>query len=273
MAKKEQPNQDILETYPERKQVTAFPERRYIKLTRFLTIFTIINLAFIIAEAGFYFYMANNKDITLNAKGWVHMYSIDPERKLLLPSEPFQTRVSAMQLMIEKALRQYLEERYAFIWDTDAMTKRWGEKGYVARVSTPEVFNKFSQEVEQNWLPLQQSRLTRDVHIYSLYPLHGDMWSAYIETFDFPLDENLGKNCDCTDNSYECLKCKEKNMIPNGRKRKKILLRVNFVGPKTLENPLGILVYAYYPAYVPVPKNNQPSEKFWDLPPALRPKI
>ena len=107
MAKKKTTNQDVLGAYPEKEQVDAFPERRYVRLTRFLTIFTVINLAFVIAGSGFYFYMAQNKDITLNAKGWVHMYSIDPERKLLLPSEPFNAHVSAMQLMIEKALRQY----------------------------------------------------------------------------------------------------------------------------------------------------------------------
>ena len=116
-----------------------------------------------------------------------------------------------------------------------------------------------------------QKRITRDVHIYSLYPVHGDLWSAYIETFDFPLDENLNKKCDCSDNSRECLNCKEKNTVL--RQRKKILLRAGFFGEKTLQNPLGIVIYAYYPAYVPVPKKGEKKETFWDLPPALRPTL
>ena len=153
------------------------------------------------------------------------------------------------------------------------MRKRWDENGYVARMSSQEVATSFRREVEASWTSMRQNKVTRDVHIYSLYPTHGDFWSAYIETFDFKLDDELNKKCDFYDNSYECLECKEQNMIPDGRNRKKILLRVNFIAPKTLDNPLGIMVYAYYPAYVPVPKDKKNAEKFWDLPPALRPRI
>ena len=266
MAKKETNNQDVLEAYPEKEQVDAFPERRYVRLVRFLTIFSVINLACVFACSGLYFYMARNKDITLNNMGWVHMYSIDPEKKQLLPSEPFQKGVSALQLVTEKTLRRYLEERYSYISDLDTMTKRWGENGYVAHLSNQEVYNR------------QRNGKARDLHIYSLYPLHGDLWSAYIETFDFLLDENLEKACDCMDNSSECLSCKEENMVPGSRRRMKILLRINFSGPRICknedcDNPLGMVVYAYYPAYVPVPKNKEKAEKFWDLPPALRPDV
>lgn len=270
--KKEKPHDiDVLEAYPEKEQVDAFPERRYIKLTRFLTIFSTINLAMVIAYSGIYYYLARNVDTDIASHGVVHMYAIDPERKLLLPSEPAQTRVSARQLVMEDALRKYLQTRYAIIWDMDKMRRNWGEEGYVASLSTVEVFTKFSSEAGRIWETIKRERFTRDVHIYSLYPVHGDLWSAYIETFDFPLDENLEKKCDCSDNSHECLSCKEIHSIPNGRRRKKILLRADFSGKKTLSNPMGILVYAYYPAFVPVVKEN--NEKFWDLPAALRPEI
>ena len=265
-------NKDVLEAYPERLQVDAFPERRYVRLTRFLAIFTIVNLACVIAGAGGYFYMARNRDIKITAPGWVHLYSIDPERKLLLPSEPFEANVSAMQLVIEKNLRQYLEERYTHIWDMDTVRKRWEKGGFIDIHSTPSVFQKFTADVAQSLDFLRNNnQLIRDVHIYSLYPVHGDLWSAYIETFDFPLEETLGKKCDCVDNSSKCLNCKEKNAV--NRERKKILIRVNFFDKKSLENPLGLLVYAYYTAYVSIPKDKEKAEKFWDLPPALRPDI
>lgn len=285
--KEQSNNQDVLEVYPEKEQVDAFPERRYIKLTRFLTIVTIINLAFVIAYTGIYFYLARHKDITLQRGNYVHLYSIDPERKLLLPAEPTQIQVSPMQLAMEKALRQYIEERYTLIFDTEEMNKRWGENGYVKRLSKQEILTNFNAEVSRSLQELRQNRITRDVHIYSLYLVHGDLWSAYIETFDFPLDENLKKVCDCMDNSKECLKCKMANAIK--RDRKKILMRANFSGVKNCtdlprdnpkegekrgekicNNPLGIMVYAYYPAYVPIPKDGEKKETYWDLPPALR---
>ena len=262
---------DVLGVYPEKEQVDAFPERRYVRLTRFLAIFTIINLAMVIAWTTLYFYMARHKDISVSRRNWVHLYTIDPERKLLLPSEYGQSVVSQKQLVMEDALRKYLTERYESIWDVDTMRKRWGKKGYVANLSSPDVMAKFSAEAGQSWNDIWQKKITRDVHIYSLYPVHGDMWSAYIETFDFPLDENLGKDCDCSDNSHVCLACKEKNMVPGSRRRKKILLRANFEGNKNLNNPLGVMVYAYYPAMIPIPKETR--EKFWDLPPPLRPEL
>ena len=269
----EQQKHDILEAYPGKEQVDAFPERRYIRLTRFLALFTLINLAFMIALAGIYFYMVRHKDISVSYRNWVQLYTIDPERKLLLPSEYSQGRVSAMQLMMEDALRKYLTERYESIWDVDTMRERWGNKGYVARLSSQDVAAKFKAETGRSWNNIWQKKITRDVHIYALYPLQGDLWRAYIETFDFPLNENLGKICDCTDNSHECLSCKEQNIIPGGRRRRRVLLRANFYGPKTLKNPLGVMVYAYYPAQIPLPKPGTPKETFWDLPPALRPKL
>lgn len=281
-------NQDVLGAYPEKKQVDAFPERRYIRLTRFLSVFTFINLAMVIAWSGFYFYMSRHKDISISQKNWVHIYAIDPEKKLLLPSEFGRKNISSMQLMLEKALRQYLTERYEFIFDLDEMRKRWGEKGYVFRLSSSDIQPKFNEETKRSWNEIQQNRVNRDVHIYSLENIRGDLWRAYIETFDLPLDENLKKQCDCSDNSHKCISCKEQNMIPNGRKRKKILLRANFKGRKNCtteaidnpskkeklcDNPLGVQVYAYYPAAIPIQKNKSESEKFWDLPPALRPEL
>ena len=274
MTKNKQDNlHDVLGAYPEREQVDAFPERRYIRLTRFLTIFTVINLAMVIALSTVYFYMARHKDISVSQKNWVHLYTIDPERKLLLPSEHGQGNVSAMQLMMEDALRKYITQRYESVWDVDTMRERWGDSGYVARLSSQEIKPGFNAEVGRTWNDIWQKKITRDVHIYSLFPLRGDMWSAYIETFDFPLNDDLRKICDCSDNSHECLACKEKNALPGSRRRRKILLRANFEGPKNLGNPLGIMVYAYYPALVPIFKETSQKEKFWDLPPALRPAL
>ena len=281
--KKELPkDQDGLEAYPTKKQVDSFPERRYIKMTRFLTIFTIVNLAMLMASAGIYFYMAKHKDISISRGGRIHLYSIDPEKKLLLPAEPGNRRISSMQLIVEKSLRRYLEERYSSIASMEDMQRRWGERDYVAYMSTEEVFLKFVEERDRAWNEIWRNRVTRDVHIYSLEYVHSDLWEAYIETFDLPFEDDLKKKCDCTDNSKECLACKEENMIPDGRKRKKIWLRINFAGQKgvivgrdgkvSYDNPFGLLIYAYYSADIPISSSGD-NKKLWDLPPALMPEI
>ena len=79
--KKEPPRtQDVLGAYPEREQVDAFPERRYIKMTRFLTVITIINLSLLIALSGIYFYKTKHIDINIFMRNRSQMYTIDPER-------------------------------------------------------------------------------------------------------------------------------------------------------------------------------------------------
>lgn len=269
--KKEVPHtQDVLGAYPEKEQVDAFPERRYIKMTRFLTIVAIVNLAILIALSGFYFYEVKNVDIKIFSKNRSQMYRIDPERKVLLPIELSNTSVHAMQLVMESTIRTYLTERYSSVLDADTMQRRWGNGGYIALLSSIEVMERFVKEREVSWNEVWRNRISRDTHIYSLRYIHGDLWEAYIETFDFVLDENLKKKCDCSDNSYECLSCKEKNTVK--RQRKKIWLRANFIGQKNLFNPFGIMIYAYYPASIPLPKKGE-RKTFWDLPPALRPRI
>ena len=268
---KEQPHtQDVLEAYPEHKQVDAFSERRYIKMMRFLTIFTIINLAMIMAGSGLYFYLAKNADISVSSR---NMYAIDPEKKLLLPSESKTIVISAKQLLIEQVVRDYLYLRYAVVLDNQTMKKRWGENGIMAFYSAPGVFEQFKTEVEQRWNETIGRGVTRDLHIYDLSLVRGDLWSAYIETFDFKVDENLGRICDCDDNSRFCITCKEMSSIPGSRKRHKIWLRADAIAPKTQVNPMGIVIYAYYPSDIPVPKKGEEKSTFWDLPPALRPDI
>lgn len=269
--KKEVPHtQDVLGAYPEKEQVDAFPERRYIKMTRFLTVTAVVNLSILVALSGFYFYETKHVDINIFSADRSKMYSIDPERKLLLPVELSSTSVSAMQLVMEDTIRTYLTERYSSVLDADTMQRRWGNRGYIALLSSSKVMDKFSKEREISWNEVWRNRISRDTHIYSLRYVHSDLWEAYIETFDFVLDENLRKKCDCSDNSYECLSCKEKNTVK--RQRKKIWLRANFIGQKNLLNPFGIMIYEYYPATVPLPKKGE-RKTFWDLPPALRPRI
>ena len=270
-SKKEIPHtQDVLEAYPEKEQVDAFPERRYIKMTRFLTVTTIVNLSLLIALSGLYFYKTKHADISIFRNNRAEMYTIDPERKLLLPLGLSHTSVSAMQLVIEKAIRKYLMERYSSVLDVDTMQQKWGNTGYVALLSSQPVMEGFVREREVSWHDIWSKRTSRDTHIYSLRFVHGDLWEAYIETFDFVLDENLRKKCDCSDNSYECLLCKEKNTVQ--RQQKRIWLRANFIGQKNLLNPFGLMIYAYFSSFVPLPQKGE-KKTFWDLPPALRPRI
>ena len=274
---------DVLEAYPEREQVASFPERRYIKMIRFLTIVSIVNLAFIISLACFYFYMSQNVDISIEKNGKVLFYSIDPEKKMMQPSGKEKEVVSALNIYMEKTIRDYLKTRYSYIYDRDKMTQRWealpkestSTEFNIPLFSSDDVTRRFSENRKQLSYNLFHNKMVQEARIYDLYLARWDLWSAYLEVFDFKLDDNLNHPCPCQDDSTKCWECKEQNKI--SKKRYKVWLRAKFFDEKDRDlesvyrNPLNVKIYAFYELPVRIPDDTKDQkETFWGLPPTLR---
>ena len=96
---------DHLEVYPERKQVSAFPERRFIKTNRMLSIVTLVNLACIIAGASLFAYTAQKVDVKVTVPSHVLLYQMDTEEKMLKPSEYMEIRTSSQRFILENYLK------------------------------------------------------------------------------------------------------------------------------------------------------------------------
>ena len=257
-------NQDHLEVYPEKKQVSAFPEKRFIKTNRTLAIIILINLACIIAGAGLFIYSTNHMKLNIEGKQGIHIYQIDPEEKTLKPVQKEKIKIPAKHLIIEQALYKYIKDRHEGILNQEIMKNKINN-GYAVKLSE----NKIKETVTMNLTELsekiQRQRFSRDIHIYNLHLLHGNIWTAVIETFDFPETDNLLPQCACSDNSVECLKCKNKHTIYKERRR--IWIRVSLKGKKTIDNPFGIQIEGYHIGYLPnIQENTQ-----WDLPSELTP--
>lgn len=56
---------DVLEAYPERIQISAIPERRYLRTSRILAIVTFLNMGVMIALSGVFVYLASRLDISV----------------------------------------------------------------------------------------------------------------------------------------------------------------------------------------------------------------
>lgn len=258
---------DVLGRYPEYMQVRALPERRYLKTSRLLAVFILVNLGVMLALAGLYAYLAERVDISIASPRAVNLFYIDTEKKRLLPAEHTQKGVYATQLMTEAALRQYIVDRHTIVWDNEQLGKMWGQGSLVWGLSSSKfVYGPFMELAKREAEQSRTQGFVRDVHLYELELVYENMWQAIFDTFDMPIPDPYNPLCDCSDNSPECIACKKEHT--SNRKRYKAFIRTNFDNVKGTGNPLGILIYSYHTVPMVVRDNS-----FWDTPRALKPEL
>ncbi len=271
---------DELGAYPLRLNVAALPDRRFFKMIRTLTVGVVLLSAVLIVLGTYLNYQITHLDVTVRRGGNWQFYRVDPEDKKLKALESSAVRLDPFRLVIEEQLREYLRLRNSAVLREDTMNKVEDPLGLVVQMSSQEVLSRFYPEFEAMKAQTVQMGLVRDVHIYSLTLLPSNLWEVLLETFDLPTTDDGVGVCTCSDNSRSCLDCKIKNA--KRRIRRKFWLRVSNRKPKVCQvdnknvdaeqrcfNALGLSVDKYISTIIPI----HPDEKYWDLPPALRPEI
>lgn len=259
---------DVLEVYPEHMQVKALPERRYLKTARLLAIIILINIAFLILIAGLYTYIADRVDVSIANRKAVNLFTIDSSRKVIIPAEYANKRISATELISESLIRDYINNRHSVVWDNSVMQRRWDIGGPVALFSNyKNVYSQFRVEADSIFNDSRTNGFVRDVHLYELKRVHTNLWEGLFDTFDMPVPDSFNPICNCSDNSKKCLDCKIANSSRHMRFR--VFIRTNFNNVKNLENPLGFMIYSYNTLYIPIHEN----ETYWGIPSALKPEI
>ena len=261
-------DQDCLEAYPERMQISAIPERRYLRTARLLAILTFINIGVLIALGGVFAYYAVRIDVSVANNRAVNLYAIDPEHKVIKASEYSIKAVPAMQLMMEKAVREFIIARLSYRLNSPDNNKNWAPGGVVSMYLHPEKYKTFSQE--QSFAISNEAKkknVNKEVHIYSLQQTPAGLWEGLVEVFDMPPYDPFNPLCQCMDNSKECLQCKEQHK--KGKKRYRVYADANFSGHPSLMNPLGVQVNGFYI----IPKIIHTEEKYWDIPSVLKPEL
>ncbi len=259
--------EDVLGAYPGKMQIAAIPERRYLKTSRLLAITTFINLGLLLALAGIFVYLVARLDVVVANQRVVNMYTMDPERQVIQASEYSTKAVPALQLMMEQAMRDYILNRHTVVWDANEQQYRWSGAGAVGQYSERNLYQNFIREAQLMFNDTRARHIVKDVHLYSLKLTGANIWEGIFDVFDMPVPDIFNPVCNCSDNTPDCLACKEKNAL--GHQRFRVYIRSNFNAPKSLLNPLGILVLNYDQLYIPI----DPKEKFWNLPSVLRPEL
>ena len=261
-------DQDNLEAYPERMQISAIPERRYLRTARLLAILTFINLGVLMALAGVFAYYAVRLDVSVANRRVVNIYAIDPEHKVIKASEYGETVIPAMQLMMEKSVREFIIARNSYRLDAQEHRKNWGPGGIVDMYLHPEKYKDFKEEISYSIEnDARRKNVNKEVHIYSLRQTPAGLWEGLIDVFDMPPYDPFNPLCQCMDNSQECLQCKEDHK--KGKKRFKVYVESDFYGMPSLMNPLGVMVREIYM----MPQIIHPEEKYWNIPSILKPEL
>ena len=157
---------DVLGRYPEYMQVRALPERRYLKTSRLLATFILINLGITLALGGIYAYLAERVDVSITSRKAVNLLYIDTEKKQLFPVEHHQKTVSAIQLVAEDFIEKYIKERHTITDDDNEMRKVIEGSGFVRLLSESKtVWDKFIRSAKREIALSTDYRNTYDVLI------------------------------------------------------------------------------------------------------------
>lgn len=259
---------DVLGRYPEHMQVHALPERRYIKTSRLLAVIIILNIALMVAAAGFFTYIADRVDVTIANRRAIHIYNLDSSRKVLQPAEAAHRSIAAVEIFTEQIIRDYIQNRHEIVWDNNTMQTRWDIGGPIATYSHyKRVYVPFRVEADNIFNESRSKEFVRDVHLYELKRVYSNLWEGVFDTFDMPVPDSYAPLCPCTDNSKACLECKAKNTFR--RMRFRVFIRFSFANKPTLKNPFGFMITSYNLLYQPIHED----EKYWGVPSVLKPDL
>ena len=261
-------NQDALGAYPLKMQISAIPERRYLRAARLLAVFTFLNLAVLIALSGVFGYYAERRDVSVYNRRAVNLYTMDPEYKIIQATEYERSTHQSVEFVMEQAVKDYITSRFSVDLDPQKQNKNWGPGSYVQLYSHPEKWKKFDEEEKHALIaPAQRNGVNHEVHVYSVRQTPTGLWEALVDIFDMEPRDPYNPVCDCYDNTRECLKCKEE--LNKGRTRYRIYLRSGFFGVPNLKNPLGIRVEDIFVT----PQIVHSEDQFWNIPPILKPEL
>ena len=254
-------NQDALGAYPLRMQISAIPERRYLRTARLLAVITFLNLAVLIALSGYFVKYAVKQDVSLNRRGQQQLFMMDPEYKVIQSAERNEARHLALEFVMEQAIRDYIKSRYTVYLDKQKQEKSMKYVNLYMQGNKLDEFYK--HEYFTLTEPAKRKGVNREVHIYSLRKTPTGLWEALVDIFDMQPRDPYNPVCECDNNSRECLACKEELNL--GRTRYRMYVKAGFYAPKTLSNPMGISISDIYVT----PQIVHPKEDFWNIPSGL----
>ena len=253
---KEKTKKDQLGYYPEKVEVKAFPERRFLWTSRFLVILSCISICLNMILGSTLIVMLPAKKIK------IYPMQLDYNLNRVKRMYRDETTVFAGDLVTESLLAQYITERYTIENGLDKelfldkLKMRHGERGFVSMASDDGVRKIFETTEKSYDEYLQQNGISRHVKILQIYPVSLDFWQVRFQTINVPPAEMSAEEF------MEIMKVninKKTNPLKKGENLVNnwiATIRMNFSFSKYenkdlgLKNPFGLTVVSYDLSYM-----------------------
>lgn len=179
---KEKAQKDELGYYPEKVDVRAFPERRYLWTSRFFVIVSCLSLCMNMILGGALCLLVPQKYVK------VMPLQIDYNRYEVTAMEAQEKRAYAGELAVESLMAQYITARYTIGDNIEELNKRMGEKDFLYLASDTEVYNEFNNTERPYFESLQRQGVRRQVDITMIYQVSANFWQVRFKTIDTKQD-------------------------------------------------------------------------------------
>lgn len=175
---KEKMQKDQLGYYPEKVDVRAFPERRFLWTSRFFVVISCISLCLNMILGGTLSLL-----IPMRRVG-VMPLQIDYNLYQVTAMRPSETRAYAGDLVTESLMAKYVVNRYTIGDNYDEMMNRFSDHDFVFLASSEEIYRNFADTELPYFESLQKKSVRRRVEIDIIYPVSFDFWQVRFRTID-----------------------------------------------------------------------------------------
>ena len=262
---------DHLEVYPQKVHVRAFPERRYLKTSRFLVICCLISALFNFAVC--FFYIRNTDRVHTRVYNpnsvYTYLYSLDYYNKELKPVERQRRVLHNADLVIQNLIQDYLTKRYDLLSDIQQMNERWNPNEALSLYLDQKQQEELKNEIREKYTLLRKG-ITQKTYIHSIKPLNNnDFYEAVFDVFSLQSNVYGAQTCQCFTMDQECLACLQKESVRVQRYKAYMRVAIEFQAPVTQQlipskNPFQFKIRNYYLMeyrYVPVNIQSGASKK------------
>ncbi len=175
---KDKAQKDELGYYPEKVDVRAFPERRYLWTSRFFVVISCLSICLSMILGGALSVLIPERFVK------VMPLQIDFKRYQVTAMEPLESIAFAGDLVTESLMDQYVRERYTIGDSLEELNKRFGENDFIYLASSTDVYNEFNNTERPYFETLQQQGVRRKVEASMIYQVSQDFWQVRFNTID-----------------------------------------------------------------------------------------